>query len=123
MSKVSPILPQQDNYEQLLDECKQIITECEFTSRWALVEGYHQLGTRILQEKSVTVTQLAQDLNRSERTIQCAVKFAKKYPDLQLLPEGKNVSWHSIVNKYLPETAEKKPNLIECPYCHKTWEK
>lgn len=37
-------------YEDLVDELNDIITETSFTSRWALVEGYHQVGTRILQE-------------------------------------------------------------------------
>ena len=41
----------QDNreewYELLVDDCKAIITEAVFTSRWALVEGYHLLGERI----------------------------------------------------------------------------
>lgn len=32
----------QDWYELLVDDCKSIITEAVFTSRWALVEGYWQ---------------------------------------------------------------------------------
>ena len=34
-------------YEALLKECKAIITEAVFTSRWALVEGYWKLGERV----------------------------------------------------------------------------
>ena|SRR3990167_3059102 len=113
------------SYQQLVSDCKEIIVEYEFTSRWALVEGYHLLGKRINQEKSVTVTKLANDLNKSERTIRRSIQFYKKYPDLSLLPEGKNTSWHQIVNKYLPELAgkNKEPILIECPQCHYKWEK
>ena len=116
MSKPSPIIPGQSNYAQLLEECRSVITECEFTSRWALIEGYHELG-RILQETSpVTVTQLSVDLNKSERTLQRAVQFHKKYPDLDLLPEAKNTSWHKIVNKYLPETINKQ-EVHKCSIC------
>lgn len=110
----------ENDYQNLLEECREIITECEFTSRWALVEGYHLLGERINKEKSVTVTQLAKDLNRSERTIQCAIKFAKKYPILSQLPAGKNVSWHQIVNKYLPEGPIKERKTT-CPKCGYQW--
>ena len=35
---------------ELVDDCKAIITEAVFTSRWSLVEGYHTLGKRILEE-------------------------------------------------------------------------
>lgn len=37
-------------YNSLIDELNDIIVETSFTSRWALVEGYHTVGSRILQE-------------------------------------------------------------------------
>lgn len=112
------------SYNKLLNDCKEIITEFGFTHRWSLIEMYWSLGKRIDLEKSVTVTQLADDLNKSVRTIQRSVQFYKMYPDLNMLPEGKNTSWHQICNKYLPETTtEKKPTYIECPQCHFKFEK
>ncbi len=104
-------------YIALIDECKDIITETEFTSRWALVEGYHLLGSRILKEyenfqrarmndQSLIAT-VAISLNKRPRTVYYAVQFAKTYPDLNLLPEGKNTSWHKIVNKYLTTPKER----------------
>ena len=39
-------------YEDLIEDCKNIITEAIFTSRWALVEGYHQLGERIVTDEN-----------------------------------------------------------------------
>jgi hypothetical protein len=30
------------------------------------------------------------------------------YPDLNLLPEGKNLSWRHVINKYLTDGTEKK---------------
>ena len=40
-------------YEQLVEECKSIITEAIFTSRWALVEGYWSLGKRLREDEQV----------------------------------------------------------------------
>jgi hypothetical protein len=122
--KSTAILPQAPTYTQLLEECNEIIVETEFSSRWALIEGYHQLGERINKEKEITanpsrVTQLAKDLKKNPRLLQRCVQFYNKYPDLQLLPEAKNTSWHQICNKYLPETTDKpEEKLLECPMCH-----
>jgi len=111
-------LPQTNNYTQLLQECKEIITEYEFTSRWALVEGYHQLGEKLQGLELVIMTRLAEDLGKSTKTLKRAKQFYHKYPDLALLPEGKNTSWYAIVNKYLPDTInERPPENITCPYC------
>ncbi len=103
-------------YVNLIDDCKDLITEVEFTSRWTLVEGYHTLGSRILIEyenfqrlrmdDSSLVQHVAISLGKKPRTIYYAIQFARQYPDLNLLPEGKNISWHHIVNKYL--TTEKE---------------
>ena len=37
-------------YEVLAEDCKYIITEDFFPSRWALVEGYWNLGKRIRED-------------------------------------------------------------------------
>ena len=114
------IVPQQaTNYQSLLQDCREILTEFEFTSRWALIEGYHAVGKRLDEEKAqnVTVTQLAKDLNRPARELQRSLQFYRKYPDLLMLPEGKNTSWHKIVNKYLPETVEVKKETHKCKIC------
>ena len=114
----------QDNreewYELLVDDCKAIITEAVFTSRWALVEGYHLLGERIAtdsdyikweQNKAGAVLQdLAKDLNISGRTLYYALQFYEKYPSLDIVPEGKNISWNKIITKYLPAL---KPIIVE----------
>ncbi len=107
-------------YSQLIEELQDIITETSFTSRWALVEGYHTVGVRILQENDnferakiyneKILQRIAESLGKSERTLYYAVQFAKMYPDLSLLPEGKNLSWSHIVNKYLT-TGEKKVTI------------
>lgn len=108
----------QDWYTGLVEDLKDIIVEKEFTSRWELVECYHLVGSRILEandnfERSKIygkniVQQVAKSLGKGQRTISDAVAFAKMYPDLNALPDGKNVSWTMIVRKYLP----KEQNLL-----------
>ena len=112
-----------DWFNQLIDDCQNIIVEAEFTSRWVLVEGYHALGIRIKQDDSKivqggstlrkTLSCMTKYLNKSERTLYRAVQFAQEFPDLALLPEGKNTSWFKICNKYLPE--HKETTVIEPP--------
>jgi N6-adenosine-specific RNA methylase IME4 len=106
-------LVSQQWYESLIEECKSIITEAEFTSRWALVEGYWLLGQRIRedvelkkweQNKAGRVLQdLAKDLSISERTIYYALQAFDKYPVLDKVPEGKAISWNKLITKYLPK--------------------
>ena len=130
---------QTDWYQSLIDDCQSIIVEAEFTSRWVIVEGYHSLGMRILQDEPKmvqggstlreTLSRVTKLLNTSERTLYRAVQFAKKYPDLALLPEGKNTSWRKICNEYLPEHKEPvQPEFDEniemqheCPKCGYEW--
>ena len=104
-------------YVNLIDDCKTIVVETEFTSRWALVEGYHQLGSRILVEyenfqrlrmtDNELVQRVAISIGKSDRTVYYAIQFARVYPDLSLLKEGKNISWHHVINKYLTDGKEK----------------
>lgn len=111
-----------DWYQHLIDDCKSIITETIFNSRWALVEGYHKLGERIREEKGLgkwsqnesggVLQGLAKDLNISTRTIHYALQAYDKYPSLDKVPEGKNITWNKLITKYLPAPKE---NKIEIP--------
>lgn len=109
-------------YEALIEECGAIVTESVFASSWALIEGYHQLGQRIIEErenfgkagyygKQVTST-IAKAIHKSERTVERAVQFTTMYPDLALLPDGKNTNWHHICNKYLVAPKKDKPEVL-----------
>ena len=132
-------ITKQEWFAALVDDYESIIVEAEFTSRWVLVEGYHALGTRILEEyhnferaeiygKEIT-SRVSLSIGKSVRTIERAIKFAKNYPDLALLPEGKNTSWRKICNEYLPEHKEPhQPEFDEnietqheCPKCGYEW--
>ena len=90
-------------YDLLVEDCKAIVTEAVFTSRWALVEGYHQLGERIVTDENYSrhardrnyVSRLTLSTEIPERTIWRAIQFYNKYPELEEVPEGKNVSFHT----------------------------
>ena len=110
-------IEKQPFFISLIEDCRDIVVETEFTSRWALVEGYHMLGTRILTEyenfqrlrmpDSELVQHIAISIGRHDRTVYYAIQFARMYPDLNLLKEGKNISWSHIVNKYLTDGTER----------------
>jgi len=143
--KIPKELNSEDWYQGLIEECKAIIVESAFNARWTLVEGYHQLGERILKENNnfqraeiygQKITQrVAASLNKSQRTIEQAIQFVKKYPDLDKVPEGKNINWRKIVNKYLPSYQEgtetecihpeskiKEISFLKCKECGKSLE-
>ena len=108
-------------FNTLIEDCLDIAVETEFTHNWALVEGRHLLGTRILEDNEnfereniygeKIVQCIAQSIKRSRRTVYYSMKFASLYPDLNILPSGKNISWTHIINKYLT-AGEEKPVRI-----------
>lgn len=109
-------------YQHLIEDCRAILVETAFTARWAIIEGYHSLGKRILEDydkvkrlrmpDSSLVQRVGLSLGKKRTTIYLAIQFARKFPDLNMLPEGKNVSWRVICQKYLPEPKEEK-NILE----------
>ena len=129
-------LQSQEWYEHLVEECKAIITEAVFTSRWALVEGYWTLGKRIRTDLSFTkfakanltsLQDLANNLSLSQRTLYYSLQAYDKFPKLDLIPEGKNISWNKLITIYLPESLanEKELDILElenhCPKCGYEW--
>ena len=119
-------LQRQDFYIQLIDDCQAIVTESVFASRWALVEGHWLLGQRIEQEsKKASITKLtaslAVALKMSERTLWYAVQFYRQYPQLDTVPEGKNISWNKLITKYLPAPKEKDDH--ECDWEDEIYER
>jgi len=118
-------------YQALVEDCHDIITEAVHQSSWILLEGYHNLGKRILEEHDnferakiygeKIVQGLAESLNMSSRILWYAIQFVKKYPDLNTVPEGKNITWNKIITKYLT-TGSRTPQqeydyTLKCPHC------
>ena len=109
-------------YQSLIDDCSAIIAEGEFNARWTLIECYHSLGQRILQEHEnfekggiygqQIVERVAKSLSRSPRSIYYAVKFAKNYKTVGDAPEGKEITWTKLVRKYLTDEKQGSPKDI-----------
>lgn len=114
-------------YESLVDECRAIIVEKVYRSRQELIEGYWMVGQAIRQNDKVEkyekgnnqfLATLAKNIGLSERTLYRALSLYDNYPDLSLLPEGKAISWHKLITKYLPNKPKpKKPTVWVCEFC------
>ena len=97
--------------DSIVEEVQQAFVEGEFSSRWALIEAYHHAGKAILsinRDRTQVLQELAQKVGRSVRTLWYAAKFAEVYPDIEKLPEGKDVSMNKIITKYLTTTKEEE---------------
>lgn len=130
---MNEVLVTEQWFTSLIDECKDILVEGEFAWRWTILETYHSLGKRILQENpnferskiygDRLVATVAESLGRSERTIYYAMKFAETFPSPNEVPEGKNVSWRLVCQKYLTkpkelqETVKQTEEYCLCPGC------
>jgi len=112
-------LARNEEYTEFIEELKAIIVEGEFNSRWSLLETYHEVGRFIVESQRDNYEQIAEDSGVSEMTISRSVRFYEKFPDMNKLPEGKAISWHKVVNDYLPDVKRerKKKKLITCPKC------
>ena len=107
-----------NEYEALIEEIKATITEGVFRSRMELIETYHKVG-ELIKTSQVTLIQVSRDSGVSVRTLQRSVQFYEKYPDINALPNGKNISWHKITNELLPEPKDRKLEEWEtCPHCN-----
>lgn len=126
----SNLLKIDDRIQLLIEDCQSIWIEHDFQSRWYRVMGYHELGKRLLAEPKEYgdkfVPLVAESIGKSERTLYRAMEFAKTFPDLDAIPEGKNISWYLVIHKYLPSEAKNEtlPGWVHiCPNCKYEQEK
>ena len=118
-----------ETYQHLVDEIKAVKTEFIFQSRWALVEGYWNIGKLIREqftgnELTKQLQDLGVDTGVSSTTLWYSLQTFDKYPRLDTLPEGKNISWNKLITTYLPNRIEEKktipkPMLKQCLNCGK----
>ena len=126
------VIEQTDWYESLVTDCRAIMTEAVFNSRWELIVGYHQLGKRIATDgqykkwnargNGETLSGLIKSLGMSQANVYRALSFYDKFPDINTLPQGKNISWNKIVTRLLPEPPGlpeplEPPPAEYCPTC------
>jgi len=118
-------LQQEEWYKLLVDDCKATITEAVHSSRWILVEGYWDVGKRIRKDENVKkyakqssefLASLAKNIGTSTRTLYYCLQVYDKYPNIQQIPEGKNISWNKLITKYLPEPKVETQPLPEGKY-------
>ncbi len=108
----------QEWYRALVEEIKATITEAVHNSRWMLVEGYWNVG-KLIREKftgnqlTKQLQALGVDVGVSQTTLWYALQTYDKYPDINKLPEGKNISWNKLITKYLPATPEIETPLLK----------
>ena len=102
-----------------LEELKAIIVEGIFNSRISLIEMKWRIGEHIEAKKKEIkpidlIEKASQKLRMSKTDMYYCWQFYRKYPEkdfptvLEKLPEGKNISWHKLVNFYLPAPQEKE---------------
>lgn len=99
-------------------EIKSMKTEAFFTSRWVVIEFYHQVGKLLndnFEELHPHLSALTKTTGIGERNLYRAAKLHRDYPNLNLLPQGKNVSWNKLINEHLLESGEKKEE--KCHHC------
>jgi hypothetical protein len=83
---------------ELLSELKEIVVEFGFSKRWAEIEMFWLIGQLLNQPgvKTNDLPEIADFLGVDEDDIWDAIIFYKKYPDLDVFPSGKNISWKAI---------------------------
>lgn len=105
----------QVNIDDTARELKELLVEAEFGSRWMLIEAYHTAGKMVIDlyetpdnpmSKEELVQTIAGKISKGERMLWYAAKFYELYPDLNGLPEGKNIGWNKVVTKYLSSPKE-----------------
>lgn len=89
-----------------MEELQALFTETIFNYRFTLIEGYHQVG-RLVLENELDVETVALACSQRPKIVHYCVELAKAYPNLNSLPDGKNVSWHKLI-KTLPPYEKKK---------------
>lgn len=116
------VMPEQ-LYESLVDDLKDLITERVWNIRHDRIKMMWDIGDLIVTEceksgmknYSAIVKELEKDVGINFSQLYRAVKFKEKFNTWQtamdLLPDGKNISWKKICEKILPEIPEAKLGL------------
>lgn len=98
--------------DEFLDEIKLLFVEGEFNHRWTLIETYHTVGqmicTRLQGNRGELLQALSPQIGKSVRTLWYATKFYDTFPDLNMLPEGKNISMNKVITKYLTTSKQEE---------------
>lgn len=133
----------EEQVRSIVDEIKSILSERMWNVRIELIMCKWEIGDTIvknkLEGKEVIISRLAGEVGMNPREMYRCIQFREKYPKLmnengevviEELPEGKNVSWFTIKNKYLPETGARAHECVwndflleKCSVCGKVRKK
>lgn len=102
------VIPENE-FEELVEDCKCIITESVTNVRQSVIECKWEIGNRLFESGEERIrpylNRLAIEIHLGERDLYHCLAFRRKYPDLKQmwndLPEGKNISWHKLINNYV----------------------
>ena len=115
-----------DWYQSLLADLQSIKIEAEFNSRWEKLAGYHAIGLRISTDlnwnargNGRTLSHVSKSIGMGERVLYRCIQFYKKFPDLNMLPDGKAASW-TKVTKLLPAPPDDMPEEPN-PFPFENW--
>lgn len=99
----------EDEIATIIEDCKAIITESVTVVREKIIEMKWELGDRLFKAGENRIrpllTRVSKEINLCERDLYRCLEFRKKFSSLnemwERLPEGKNISWHKLINKYI----------------------
>jgi hypothetical protein len=119
--KGTEVMPE-ERWESLIEDCKDIMVEHIHESREAIIKMKWELGDRLVEEGETVlsdglVQRVGHELHVSRTDLYYCIQFRKKFPNLDELweqaPEGKNISWHKLVNHYIDFTVPKPEVPVE----------
>lgn len=116
-------------YQQLVDDCRQHSIEALTASKWIVICAFHAIGSRILQERerfeqkgikeAGVADKVAKSTGINRQYVYDSINFARKFPDLNMFPGDKAMSWNKVRQQYLltEEQKEKEKKDKLCPKC------
>lgn len=127
LTKADEALIQEEWYVSLLEDCKAVVVERYYNANDEILAGKWEVGKRISEEndnmerKKVygkrIIENLSKDLKVSTSDLFNCVQFYKEYNAEEFdairgtLPEGKNITWYKMTNKYLGERKDKEKKV------------
>ena len=109
-----------EEYTEFIEELKATVIEGVKTYRETLIALYHEIGGLLSRHTQTSIQTISKDSGLDERMLQRCLQFYKQFPEINKvyeLEEGQNISWHKIVNKYLPKHKKDAEDFIVCPTC------
>jgi len=111
-------LKNEEWFDNLVEECKAIVTQRRLRASLEIIEGKWDLGKRIIKDSNYEkhlkgsgkiVDGLAKDIGISNSDLYDCLKFYERFEvfDKALEEFGNNVTWFQIRQKYLGKRNEK----------------